>query len=299
MELAAAFAAGMRAVVKQERDEFSLEYPCHSPDGQRWFIGRVTRLSGKGPVRLVVAHEHITEQKRAENTLAEIEDRYRSLVASSMDAVLLTSPDGHVLAANEAACRMFGRSEQELIQAGRSAVLDASDPRLAAALEERARTGKFRGELTFLRRDGTRFPCEISSVSFTDRHDEVRTGIAIRDITDRKQAEVALRESEERFRLFMDNSPTIAWIKDEHGRYVYLSHTYEDRFRVRLEDWRGRTDAELWPAEVAGTYRRNDRAVLEAGHAIELVEETIDADGSCRYCSLPSSHSATPPATAT
>ena len=109
----------------------------------------------------------ITELKKITEALSESEERYRSLVNSSMDAVLLTVPDGRILAANEAACRMFGWSEEELVRIGRRGVIDTSDSRLVPALEERDRTGKFRGELTFVRNDGTIFEGEISSALFT------------------------------------------------------------------------------------------------------------------------------------
>jgi len=142
----------------------------------------------------------ITERKRAVAAVKESEERFRSLVESSMDAVLLTAPDGRVLSANEAACRMFGRTEQELIELGRDGVVDATDPRLAAALEERAQTGKFRGELTYVRKDGSRFPGEVSSVIFTDRNGEARTSMSIRDITSQKRAEGVLRASEKQLR---------------------------------------------------------------------------------------------------
>ncbi len=63
-----------------------------------------------------------------------------------------------------------------------------------------------------------------------------------------KRQAAELQESEERFRAFMDNSPGVAWIKDERGRYVYVSKTYERRFGVSLQDWRGKTAFELWPS---------------------------------------------------
>jgi PAS domain S-box-containing protein len=92
--------------------------------------------------------------------------------------------------------------------------------------------------------------------------------------------ESALRNSEERFRSFMDHSPAIAWLKDESGRVVYLNRTYEERFGVRLADWLGKADAELWPAETAAEFRKNDLEVLRSGRSIEVVEETGNPDGS-------------------
>jgi two-component sensor histidine kinase len=63
------------------------------------------------------------------------------------------------------------------------------------ALEQRSRTGNFTGELTCIRKDGTKFPVELSSVIYQDKNGIVKTGITIRDITERKQTEDALQES--------------------------------------------------------------------------------------------------------
>jgi signal transduction histidine kinase/DNA-binding NarL/FixJ family response regulator len=66
---AAAFAAGICAVMRGHRDQFALEYGCHAPTEKRWFIGRVTRVSGEGAARAVVVHENITARKQAEEEL--------------------------------------------------------------------------------------------------------------------------------------------------------------------------------------------------------------------------------------
>jgi PAS domain S-box-containing protein len=134
------------------------------------------------------------ELTAAEATLRASEERYRAFFESSLDAILITTPEGDIEAANAAACRMFGRAEDELIQGGRCGVVDASDPRVAIALEERTRTGRFRGELNFKRKDGTVFPVEESNVVFTDRNGKLKTVMILRDITERKQAEEALQE---------------------------------------------------------------------------------------------------------
>ena len=131
----------------------------------------------------------IQERKRAEEALRESEERHRSLVATILDAVLLTTPEGEILSANAAACEMFGYAEEELLRVGRKAVVDATDPRLEAALEERVRTGSVHGEMTLVRSDGTKFPAEISSATFRVREGQSRNSMVIRDITARKKAE--------------------------------------------------------------------------------------------------------------
>ncbi len=103
------------------------------------------------------------------------------------------------------------------------------------------------------------------------------------DITERKRMEEALRENEERFTAFMDNSPAIAWMKDEQGRHIYLNKSYENHFNVRLEDWRGKTDFELWPSKFANQFWENDRAVLKGGQTIEVIEETPSPEGDSTF----------------
>jgi PAS domain S-box-containing protein len=101
----------------------------------------------------------------------------------------------------------------------------------------------------------------------------------LRDITKRKRADEALRKSEERFRLFMNNSPTVAWMKDEQGHCVYINEPYQKHFGVRLEDRLGKTDFEVYPLAIAEQFRKNDRAALVAGHSIEFTEESVNRDG--------------------
>ena len=67
---AAAFAEGIRATLAGRREEFSREYPCHSPIERRWFIGRVTRFPPNGPPLAVVSHGNVTHRRLAEEALA-------------------------------------------------------------------------------------------------------------------------------------------------------------------------------------------------------------------------------------
>jgi PAS domain-containing protein len=63
------FAQGMRSVLSGDWQEFAMEYPCHSPDERRWFLGRVTLLPNGSNPRAVVVHESVTERKRLEERL--------------------------------------------------------------------------------------------------------------------------------------------------------------------------------------------------------------------------------------
>jgi PAS domain S-box-containing protein len=155
-------------------------------------------------------------------------DRYCSHFDNSIDAILLTAQDGRILAANSEACRIFGRTEEEICRIGRTGLMDRNDPRLAASLEERARTGRFQGELTFIRKDGTSFPGEISSAIFTDFDGNSIMGKIIRDITVRKRAEEILRQAEENFRRSLDESPLGICIATAEGETLYANRAILD-----------------------------------------------------------------------
>ena len=145
---------------------------------------------------ITVLGTDITARKQTEEALRENEYKYRSIFENSMDAVFLAIPNQRVIAANPAACAMFGKTEAELCQVGRAGIEDPTDPRHAIAVAERDRTGSVKYEATHVRKDGTSFPTEVSSVIMDGG---TRSLVIIRDITERKQAEEALRESD--FRL--------------------------------------------------------------------------------------------------
>ena len=85
-----------------------------------------------------------------------------------------------------------------------------------------------------------------------------------------------LQEARQLFQIFMDNSPAAAYMKDEQGKYVYYNRTVEKRFNFGNATL-GKTDADLFPEEVAAQYRENDVAVLSSGKPLKFIE--ISKDG--------------------
>lgn len=122
----------------------------------------------------------------------ETQNRYQKIFQASMDAILLISADGSIRAANPSACQMFGLTEEEITRMTRGNIMDTTDPRFKAGLEKRMKNGYFRGEITCIRKNGQKFPGEISSAAFTDQGGEVFSTIIIRDISDLKKAQQEL-----------------------------------------------------------------------------------------------------------
>lgn len=175
--------------------------PCElrmaKADGARMWV-QVTASAAReanGAANLRLALSDISTIKLAEARRRESEERYHALVKASLDAILITAPDGRILAANPAACSLFGRSEDEIQRVGRAGLVDSTDPRLALALEQRRRTGQFVGELTLLRQNGERFVGEVSTSNFEGADGQQQSSLIIRDATERLRAQAALRDN--------------------------------------------------------------------------------------------------------
>src|SRR5260221_3411949 len=120
----------------------------------------------------------------------------------------------------------------------------------------------------------------VRTVPLSDVHGSVVKWLgASIDIEDRKETEEALRQSEERFAAFMDNLPGYAWMKNLQGRYVYVNQMVRG-----LPGYRslGKTDAQIWPADLAAEYRANDHQVIATKKPLHTIEH-FQQEGKQRY----------------
>jgi PAS domain S-box-containing protein len=104
--------------------------------------------------------------------------------------------------------------------------------------------------------------------------------------TQHKRAEIARAHSEQRLQAILDNSATVIFLKDLQDRYLLVNRRYEELFHVTQTDVLGRTDHDLFPAEVADQFQANDRAVLEAGLPMTFEEFAPHDDGIHSYISI-------------
>jgi PAS domain S-box-containing protein len=179
----------------EEAGKEEVEYRHRFKDGQYHWVSNYMALirdSAGRPLYRDGSMRDISEKKQAMEALRESEAAYRALFENNMDAIFMTVPKGPILAANPAACAMFDMTHEELCQGGRSGRV--ADSKLTLAEAERALTGKFKGELTLVRKDGAEFIGEVSSVMLPGEHP--RSFVIVRDITERRKAEHALIRSE-------------------------------------------------------------------------------------------------------
>ena len=221
-----------------------------------------------------------------EAALRKSELRFRTLVGA-VSAISWSCPSSGLHVEQQPEWMAFtGQTAEEMLGDGWNSAVHPDDRAAALLAWREAVAGgePYASEVRIRRHDGEWRWMSVTAAPIRDASGEIVEWFGMNiDITEQKNAANALRESEERFRLFMDNSPAFAWVKDEEGRYVYVSQTYERRFGLEAAERLGKTDAELWPPEIAAGFQKNDLATLASGRPLEVIEETRNPDGSKAY----------------
>jgi PAS domain S-box-containing protein len=131
----------------------------------------------------------------------------------------------------------------------------------------------------FWRKDGTSFPVEYTSTPIVERGEVIGAMVTFRDVSQRKEAERKLSESEVRLRAILDNSPNLVFLKDTQGCYLHINRQFERAFHISRKAIMGKTDMEVFPAEQAAAFRANDLKVFQAGFPLEFEEIALHDDG--------------------
>ena len=217
-EAAADISAHIRSIMAQGEDRFESRH--RRKDGSLYDVEISAQYQSTDGGRIVAFLQDITERKRAERTLRDSENRYRGLVELAVDGILVGSHEGLIIEANKCMCDLSGMKREELI---------GKDIRDMPFTRESMRRQPFRfdmlqrgrpvvSERTLIRTDGSAVVLDMRAKMMPDGTYQS----ICRDITEHKRVEEALRESEEKFRVLADSTPTAVMVY-QGERWVYAN----------------------------------------------------------------------------
>ncbi len=252
--------------IERRTAEYRSEFRMRHKDGSwRWILSRgsvIDDAHGK-PAGMLGVHIDITDRKRAEEALQASESRYRSFVDHATDALFLQDHTGRVVDVNEQACVSLGYDRDELI--GMMPVEFDSDvtPEYTERVLQRLETGETVAfDSRHRRQDGSTFPVEVRLRPFRMNDERFHIGL-VRDITERKRAEQALRESEARLRTLLENIDRVAvQAYEPDGTITFWNRASELFYGYSAEQALGRDLVELLYAK--HTHEQERRIMSEA-----------------------------------
>jgi PAS domain S-box-containing protein len=215
----------------------------------------ISQAENNGKNLFTVVIRDITERLRAEATLAESEERFRRVVEHIGDAIIVDNIVGKAVFANDRFLNLFGFTREQLPSLK---LEDYTVPESRAELRDR-HDRRVRGESVpshfeheGLRTDGTRMWLEVDVVPVTNRQGKiVGTQSAVRDITERKHAQQAIHDSEERLRHLIDASNDWVFEMDCNGVYTYAGPQCREILGYEPEEFVGKRPADFMPPDEA------------------------------------------------
>jgi sigma-B regulation protein RsbU (phosphoserine phosphatase) len=218
------------------------------------------------------------ERQHEYNALIDEKDNYCGVFDHLVEGVFRTTPDGHYLLANVALARIYGYdSPVELMAsihdiARRLYVEPGRREEFVRLMQEHDTLSGFESKI--YRKDGT-----IIWISENCRVVRNAQGKllyyegTVEDITQRRQMEQELRNSESLYHSLVETMPQNVFRKDLLGRFTFANQQYCEHYHCKLEDILGKTDFDFFPKELAEQYQRDDQRVMQTGQTHEITEE--------------------------
>ncbi|MGH9377642.1 MAG: PAS domain-containing sensor histidine kinase [Terriglobia bacterium] len=231
-------------------------------------------------------------------TLQGADHPYRVMVEAINEGAATVAPEGAILYANRRFAEMLDTPLEKLIGSDLHDFVRTAERPILDSLLTRAKETRQKEQLDLLIHDGRTVPvylslsplresefegiCAIATDLSEQKHRERELAQANKtleaEIAERGRVEQALRESEKRFDSFMENSPAIAFIKDEDGRYLFCNKRFERIYGIPAQNLLGKTDFDWLPKEWADSLREHDLTVLSQGAPLEIVESIPGRD---------------------
>lgn len=248
-----AFLAAIDAALNKDAP-FEMDYKFLRQDGSEatlHTVGEVYRDSEGKPLRMAGIVQDVTSQRLAEGERGESEQKFRAIFDSANDGIIIVNPQTHkFVEANQRICDALGYTREEMLALGVYDIHPRAE--LPHVLEEFDR--QMRGEIVVApdlpvqRKDGSVFYADIGAASLMLGGQPHAIGV-FRDITQRKQAELALRESEERYRVLVETMNEGLGVQDAEGRITYMNRFALEMFGYQAAEIIGKPISTLFDEE--------------------------------------------------
>ena len=255
---------------------------------------RITRLNLKWQGRdamLVVAND-VTERKHAERALLEERELLRTLIDNMPDCIYVKDVESRFLIANRGVARLVGADSSDFLLGKTDFEFFPKELAAAYFSDEQAiiQSGQalVNQEETSVDAKGSPKWLSTSKVPLRDKHGRVIGIIGIgRDITERKQAEEALRAERELLRTLVDNMPDYIYVKDAESRFLLANGGLARLVGAKSAgDLLGKTDFDYFPRELAAGFFSDEQAIIRSGQPLVNQEEaSMDAEGNPKWTS--------------
>jgi len=231
-----------------------------------------------------LALAEIEERKRKEAALEESETKFREIFDSANDAIHLheireDGLPGNFIDVNATACQMLGYTKDELLSMSPLDLVTEYHSRPLAQIGEEIRTlGQAIFETEHRRKDGSIVPVEIHAHVVIIQKRKVVLSI-VRDISQRKQDELALVRLNEDLRTIIDNAPPMIWYKDTQNNFIRVNPAGARSAGMAIEEIEGKSCYDLFP-DLADTYYQDDLEVITSGKPkLGIIEQMRTAEG--------------------
>ena len=253
------------------------------------------RTTARHGAELIRANEQlkreIEDRKRAEIELKRTKEYLENVIENSADAIGIVDKHGRFILWNRRSAEIYGYELNEL--AGKTAFDLYEDPTELDRMLKRLRRNVLvrEYEIPMKKKDGSIVPMDISISLLKDERGKTIGSVCVaRDLSERKRSEMALKAARDELSRYSKNlerqvrertreitgilkyTPSVVYIKDKYGRYSLVNSRFEELFGIGGEDVRGKTDHDLFPAEIADRLRAADVETISKRRSCQVEE---------------------------
>jgi len=234
----------------------------------------------------------ITERKLAEEKLRASEEKYQSLFESSTDGMFVLDARGEILDVNGKAMELFGFKYEEIV--GKNLLnMGILTPKALSIVVKQFQELLYNkkstsSETEIIIKNKNYLNVELTSFFLIKKDNEVDNFVlVIRDISDRKQAEIKLAKEHELLQTLMDNIPDSIYFKDEENRFIMVNKAKASHSNVTPEEMVGKTDFDFLPPDEAQKAFEDDEEIMKTGKfLVNKIEKITNKDGTQRWLSV-------------